>query len=216
MNIEPDYTLKICILGDVATGKSSLLQRLCQNHFSSIYSSTIGVDFSIYTIYLDEYSKKIKLQIWDTAGQESFLSIVRSYFRKMAGCIIVYDITNNNSFKNIKKWIGELQNYCIKMPTIYIVGNKSDLNIRREVDKSELNKLIHDTITEYDYDIYGDEISVKDNIKIHDVFFNLTEIIYKEKIHLKNSLDYEDYDIKNNYKKSFSLIEPKKYKKKCC
>ena len=214
MNKEPNFTLKICILGDVATGKSSLLQRLCQNSFSSMYSSTIGVDFSTYTIDLEEFSIKIKLQIWDTAGQESFLSIVRSYFRKMAGCIIIYDVTNSNSFNNIKKWISELENYCLKMPTIYIVGNKIDLNSRREVDT--LKKFVEKIKNEFDYDIYGEEISVKDNKNIHDIFYAITESIYKEKIHLKNKTDYDDYDIRNNYNHSFTLQEPKKIKKKCC
>ena len=90
------------------------------------------------------------------------------------------------------------------MPTIYIVGNKIDLNSRREVDTLELKKFVEKIKNEFDYDIYGEEISVKDNKNIYNIFYAITESIYKEKIHLKNKTDYDDYDIRNNYNHSFS------------
>ena len=208
-----DYTFKICILGDMGTGKTSLLERLCNNSFSTVYSATIGVDFKTYNIYLEEYDKEIKLQIWDTAGQEHFLSIIRSYFRKMAGCILVYDVTNKKSFNNLNKWIKELEYYCLYNPIVSLVGNKTDLINSRVVDEHD-----HKLLNEYfdNFNIEFNDISVKENTNIDTVVTNLTSRIYK---HLINNLnvDIENYDIKKNTNtiSHFEILE-KKTKKKCC
>ena len=174
-----DYTFKICILGDMGTGKTSLLERLCNNSFSTVYSSTIGVDFKTYNIYLDEYNKEIKLQIWDTAGQEHFLSIIRSYFRKMAGCILVYDVTDKKSFNNLNKWIKEIEYYCLYNPIVSIVGNKTDLINSRVVDAHD-QKLLNDYFD--NFDIEFNDISVKESKNIDMVVTNLTSRIYKNLI----------------------------------
>lgn len=213
MEFEEDYTFKICILGDIGTGKSSLLNRLCNNQFMMMYSSTIGVDFKIYNIFLEEYDKNIKLQIWDTAGQEKFLSIVRTYFRKMSGCIIVYDVTNLRSFKNLDKWIEELYQNCSKIPIIAIAGNKIDLNKQREVD----NKQLKEWIIKQEDNIIFKEVSVKNNDNIDTLFKDLTKKIYKNLVLDKNLEDYEDYDIKKKTHKFFIKEKNVKHtQKKCC
>ena len=213
MNIgsESDFTFKICIIGDIGTGKSTMLDRLCNNIFHTNYSCTIGVDFKIHNVYLDDYNKNIKLQLWDTAGQEKFISIVRSYFRKMAGCIILYDVTNVESFRNIEKWIDELKGQCFKMPVIYIVGNKTDGDI--QITNKMLNEFINNYKLNNNEKIYGLEISVKDNINIEELFYNITLNIYNNVI--LNDYNYEDYDIKKKNIYDF-MLEDHQSNKKCC
>ena len=215
MEIEEDYVFKICILGNIGTGKSSLLNRLCNNNFMTMYSSTIGVDFKVYHIYLEDYNVNVKLQIWDTAGQEKFLSIVRTYFRKMAGCIIVYDITNIKSFNSLDKWIDEIYQNCSKLPIIAVTGNKTDLDKQREVE----NKQLKGWISKQDCDIINYEISVKNDNNINCLFEDLTKKIYETLVINSNIEDLEEYDIKKNRHKFYireKTEKTKSSKKPCC
>jgi small GTP-binding protein len=213
MEFEEDFIFKICILGDIGTGKSSLLNRLCNNQFMLMYSSTIGVDFKIYHTYLEDHNVNIKLQIWDTAGQEKFLSIVRTYFRKMSGCIIVYDVTNLRSFNNLEKWIDELYQNCSKIPIIAVAGNKIDLNKQREVESKQLKEWV----SKQENDIIYHEISVKNDENINSIFKDLTQQIYEKLVINNNPEDYEEYDIKKTPHK-FRIKEKsiKNPQKKCC
>lgn len=91
-------------------GKSSLLIRFSDDTFSGSYITTIGVDFKIRTVNIDD--KRVKLQIWDTAGQERFRTITSTYYRGTHGVIVVYDVTNGESFANVRRWLDEIQNNC--------------------------------------------------------------------------------------------------------
>ncbi len=124
MNPEYDYLFKILIIGDSGVGKSSILLRFTEDTFSSQYISTIGVDFKIRTIEQD--GKHIKLQIWDTAGQERFRTITSSYYRGAHGIMIVYDVTDPESFENVKQWITEINRYSSESVNKLLIGNKID------------------------------------------------------------------------------------------
>ena len=100
--------LKILILGDCAVGKTSLLLRYTDDNFSESHISTIGVEYKIKSINVN--GKTIKLQIWDTSGQERFRSITKNFFRNADGVLFVYDITNKETFSNIKMWLQDAQN----------------------------------------------------------------------------------------------------------
>jgi len=113
-------------------GKSCLLLRFADDTYTESYISTIGVDFKIRTIELN--GKTIKLQIWDTAGQERFRTITSSYYRGAHGIIIVYDITDQVSFNNVKQWLQEIDRYACENVNKLLVGNKSDLTNKRVVD----------------------------------------------------------------------------------
>jgi len=131
-SIEYDYLFKFLLIGDSEVGKSCLLIRFADNGFKESYISTIGVDFKIRTIELD--GKTIKLQIWDTAGQERFRTITSSYYRGAHGIIVVYDVTNQESFNNVKQWLQEIDRYASENVNKLLVGNKSDLTSQKVVD----------------------------------------------------------------------------------
>ncbi|CAD6193185.1 unnamed protein product [Caenorhabditis auriculariae] len=126
MNPEYDYLFKLLLIGDSGVGKSCLLLRFADDTYTESYISTIGVDF------LD--GKTIKLQIWDTAGQERFRTITSSYYRGAHGIIVVYDITDQETFNNVKQWLQEIDRYACENVNKLLVGNKCDLTAKRAVE----------------------------------------------------------------------------------
>jgi len=131
MNPEYDYLFKLLLIGDSGVGKSCLLLRFADDSYLDSYISTIGVDFKIRTVEQD--GKTIKLQIWDTAGQERFRTITSSYYRGAHGIIIVYDVTDQDSFNNVKQWLNEIDRYASDNVNKLLVGNKSDLTANKVV-----------------------------------------------------------------------------------
>eukprot|EP00753_Platysulcus_tardus_P002838 PLAT11949.1.p1 GENE.PLAT11949.1~~PLAT11949.1.p1 ORF type:complete len:206 (+),score=98.11 PLAT11949.1:846-1463(+) len=131
MTPEYDYLFKLLLIGDSGVGKSCLLLRFADDTYTESYISTIGVDFKIRTIELD--GKTIKLQIWDTAGQERFRTITSSYYRGAHGIIVVYDVTDLESFNNVKQWLHEIDRYACEGVNKLLVGNKADLVEKKDV-----------------------------------------------------------------------------------
>ncbi|CAH9096411.1 unnamed protein product [Cuscuta europaea] len=131
MNPEYDYLFKLLLIGDSGVGKSCLLLRFSDDTYMESYISTIGVDFKIRTVEQD--GKTLKLQIWDTAGQERFRTITSSYYRGAHGIIVVYDVTDQESFKNVKQWLSEIDRYASDNVNKLLVGNKCDLADKRAV-----------------------------------------------------------------------------------
>jgi Ras-related protein Rab-1A len=136
---EEEDLYKILIIGDSHVGKSSLLLRFADNSFEDTYLSTIGVDFRIKRVLLEDTQTNkqvsVKLQIWDTAGQERFQTITRSYYRKAHGIIIVYDITSKASFDSVESWLLEINSLNNDTVCKLLVGNKADLSNQRAVAK---------------------------------------------------------------------------------
>eukprot|EP01087_Luapelamoeba_hula_P004516 TRINITY_DN14466_c0_g1_i1.p1 TRINITY_DN14466_c0_g1~~TRINITY_DN14466_c0_g1_i1.p1 ORF type:complete len:266 (-),score=32.44 TRINITY_DN14466_c0_g1_i1:103-900(-) len=124
---EYDYLFKILLLGSQGVGKSSLLARFADNEFLDSYRTTVGVDFKIRTVDIDD--KTVKLQLWDTAGQERFKTVTNTYFRGAHGVILVYDVTDGKSFSQINDyWLNEVRNNAPENAVLMIVGNKIDLD----------------------------------------------------------------------------------------
>jgi len=166
MNPEYDYLFKLLLIGDSGVGKSCLLLRFADDSYLESYISTIGVDFKIRTV--DQDGKTIKLQIWDTAGQERFRTITSSYYRGAHGIIIVYDITDQESFNNVKQWLSEIGRYASDNVNKLLVGNKSDLEANRAVPY-ETAKAFADEIG-----IPFLEASAKDSINVEQAFMTMS------------------------------------------
>lgn len=124
-NEEYDYLFKIVLIGDSAVGKSNLLARFTKGTFHADSKSTIGVEFATKSVEVEH--KIIKAQIWDTAGQERYRAITSAYYRGAVGALVVYDITKQQSFDNVEKWLLELRHHADAAIKVMLVGNKSDL-----------------------------------------------------------------------------------------
>lgn len=129
---------KLLVVGESGVGKTCMLLRFADNQFDENFLSTIGVDFKVKEIVCDE--KKVKLQIWDSAGQERFRNITSSYYRNCSGIIIVYDITSKDSFEKVSDWVEEVRRYVPTAPLL-LVGNKCDLEDKRQVTPDEGKEL---------------------------------------------------------------------------
>mmetsp|Transcript_45 Transcript_45/g.50 ORF Transcript_45/g.50 Transcript_45/m.50 type:complete len:214 (-) Transcript_45:283-924(-) len=132
---EYDYLFKIVLIGDSAVGKSNLLSRFTKNEFNLETRSTIGVEFANRTIEVE--NKRIKAQIWDTAGQERYRAITNAYYRGALGALLVFDITNRDTFNHCQDWLKELRANCPNDMNIVLVANKKDLGHLRECTEKE-------------------------------------------------------------------------------
>nr|KJB39674.1 hypothetical protein B456_007G029600 [Gossypium raimondii] len=157
MNPEYDYLFKLLLIGDSGVGKSCLLLRFADDSYLDSYISTIGVDFKIRTVEQD--GKTIKLQIWDTAGQERFRTITSSYYRGAHGIIVVYDVTDQESFNNVKQWLNEIDRYASDNVNKLLVGNKCDLTANKVVsyETAKVIKSIAHTNPSQIYTVLGIE-----------------------------------------------------------
>lgn len=166
-----EYIYKYIIVGDSGVGKSCLLLQFTNHYFESMHDLTIGVEFGTY---MTKYNNDvIKLQIWDTAGQESFKSITRSYYRGAVCALVVFDITNMESFKSVKGWINDVKMYSATPIVILLIGNKCDLTNRRQVSKGEAEKFAEENNIQYL------ETSAKSSENIHEAFTSTIPTIYK-------------------------------------
>jgi Ras-related protein Rab-2A len=189
-----DYLFKLVVLGDSAVGKSCMVNRFSENQFLHSYDVTIGVEFVSKIINI--CNKKIKLQIWDTAGQEQFRSIISSYYRNTAGAVICYDSTCRKSFLNVATWYKELQNIADN-PKILLVATKCDLG-GRTVSFSEGENYAKENNMDFI------EVSSKSGKNIVEAFTILATIIYKDFISDNSTIpkqfirSYEQINIKDN------------------
>ncbi|GMM49851.1 Rab family GTPase [Starmerella bacillaris] len=173
MNSEYDYLFKLLLIGDSGVGKSCLLLRFADNSYTDSYISTIGVDFKIRTVEID--GKTIKLQIWDTAGQERFRTITSSYYRGSHGIIVVYDVTDMDSFNNVKQWFQEIDRYATEGVTKLLVGNKSDLTAQKVVDYNTAKEFADSMGVQFI------EASAKDSTNVEQAFLEMARQI-KERL----------------------------------
>ena len=126
MGEDYDYLFKILLIGDSGVGKSCLLLKYTDGIYADSYISTIGVDFKIKTEAID--GKTIKLQIWDTAGQERFRTITTAYYRGAMGILLVYDVSDEQSFTNVRNWMRQIDQNAAENVTRILIGNKCDVD----------------------------------------------------------------------------------------
>jgi len=182
-----DYVAKVVLVGDSSVGKSNILSRLLTNTFTDEKKPTLGVEFGSQLFNVND--KIIKIQIWDTAGQEKYKSITNSYYINSKGALVVFDLSRQSSFNNVEKWLHDVKEVA-DSSSIILVGNKNDLTELRQVEQKEIDELKNKLGISY----YETSALTGHNIK--EVFQNLTELIYENYLS-KINLD-EDEDFKNS------------------
>ena len=206
-----DLNFKIIVIGDSGVGKSCLTIQAIQDKFEELYRATVGFEFLSFNVRINKVV--IKLQIWDTCGQEVYKSLISGIYRNSSLAIILYSVTNRNTFQHIDTWIKELSQNSTKNIKIILVGNKSDLEKERKISYEEGEKLKNKH--KLDYFI---ETSAKTGNNAKNVLIEAAKILYKEYILIK---DKEVTNIKEEKNESKILDKDntnnsKKKKKKCC
>ena len=212
-SINFNYLFKFIIIGDAAVGKSNLLLRYAHGQFKQEYQLTIGVEFGAKNIQIND--KIYRIQIWDTAGQENFRSITRAYYKNSVCALVVYDISNKESFNNISSWVEDCKNQSPKTIFMVLVGNKSDLEDKRQVTKEEGQELAEK------YGMLFFETSAKTGENVDDIFFNSAKEIAKKIDDGFYDLDSDTCGIKQGFNKrsEVKLNDDNNNKKKnggCC
>ncbi|KAK1803005.1 hypothetical protein P4O66_021546 [Electrophorus voltai] len=216
-----DYMFKLLIIGNSSVGKTSFLFRYADDSFTSAFVSTVGIDFKVKTVYRNE--KRIKLQIWDTAGQERYRTITTAYYRGAMGFLLMYDITNQESFYAVQDWATQIKTYSWDNAQVILVGNKCDLEDDRLVATEDGQRLAnelgdmpaHTHTHSYTHRIGSQqtnfitsnlypttqtgfqffEASAKDNINVKQVFERLVDVICDK---MNESMDGEPSPLANH------------------
>ncbi|CAA7034026.1 unnamed protein product [Microthlaspi erraticum] len=165
-----DYLIKLLLIGDSGVGKSCLLLRFSDDTFTTSFITTIGIDFKIRTVELD--GKRIKLQIWDTAGQERFRTITTAYYRGAMGILLVYDVTDESSFNNIRNWMKNIEQHASDNVNKILVGNKADMDESKRAVPTAKGQALAD-----EYGIKFFETSAKTNLNVESVFLSIAKDI---------------------------------------
>jgi Ras-related protein Rab-2A len=167
-----DYLFKYIIIGDSGVGKSCLLLQFTDKRFEPVHDLTIGVEFGARMVVIE--SKQIKLQIWDTAGQESFRSITRSYYRGASGALLVYDVTRRETFDHLRTWLDDARQVSNANMTIMLIGNKCDLETKRQVSVEEGQSFASE------HGLVFLETSAKTAHNVDDAFMKTANVIYQK------------------------------------
>jgi len=200
-----EIKLKILILGDSNVGKTSLLLNYADNYFPDSHVSTIGIDYKIKVISIKDL--EVKIQLWDTSGQERFRSMTHTFLKDANGIAFVYDITNKRSFEGVKDWIKDAEINGSGFEKI-LIGNKIDLEGKREVSTDYLKKYCNKK------KIKSFETSAKTSINVNEAFDYLVNLIIKDKS--KDEIIAEFGEKDNNINISRKKSDSKSSKKDCC
>ena len=172
MNANYDEKVQLLIIGDMTVGKTSILTRFTENKFSQNYLATVGLDFFTKDVDFKNLNRRVRIKIWDSAGQERFRSLTQSFFRNANGIIIVYDISNIETFENLKYWIQSINTQLGDSEIhIIVIGNKEDL--KREVKKEDAENFCKEKGYEYF------EVSAKEGKGIQEAINYLVEMVIK-------------------------------------
>ena len=211
-NLKEDLKFKLVVLGDSGVGKTNLISRYITNIFDKSSKATIGVEFFSKTYKINK-KKIIRVEIWDTAGEERYKAITSVYYKGAKGAFIVYDITSRKSFDNVDKWIEEIKEKTSKDIKLIVIGNKIDLKGEREISSKEAIYRFKDM------DIPLMETSALEDTNVNEAFLNLIRIIYLD--YMKKGEDEDNFTNDNKHGKGIDLKNIRKNSKKekaymCC
>ena len=193
---DADLVFKILLLGDSEVGKSCFLMRYSENVFIENYITTIGLDYKLKTVKLDT-GKTIKVQLWDTAGQDKYRTIAKNYYKGSHGILLLYDITKQSSFDNIREWVRDIKEEVSEKAIIFLIGNKIDIEDQRKISKEKGEELAEE------FKIPFFEASAKSGENVDEVF----KALYNKICEIYGDLEKE---------RGSKLIKKSKMKKKCC
>ena len=203
-----DLSFKLIFIGDSSVGKSCLTAKAVKNNFEEYYQATVGFEFLTFNMKVND--KVIKLQIWDTCGQEIYKSLISNFYRNSSLAVLVYAIDNKESFNHVENWLNDLKSQANPDVRIFLVGNKADLEEDRKIQKEEGEKYKEDQ----HLDLFM-ETSAKTGHNARNVLVEAAKILYKD--YLKFDENNKKDDPKNNAGGGKKLIvKEKKEKKGCC
>ena len=206
-----DISFKIIVIGDSGVGKSCLTTQAVRNNFQEFYQATVGFEFLTFNLRIN--NNVVKLQIWDTCGQEVYKSLISNIYRNSSLALILYAINNRDSFKHAENWLNDLKNQSNPNVRVFLVGNKSDLENERVVTKEEAEQFKNEK--KLDKFI---ETSAKTGENARSALLEAAKLLYKDYLKAKQDLknDGEDGDNGQKGNKLERKKNPEKSQKKCC
>ena len=209
-----DLSFKIIVIGDSGVGKSCLTMKATKNIFENYYSPTIGFEFYTFNVRIKE--KNIRLQIWDTCGQEVYRSLINGFYRNSSLAILVYSIDSMKSFRNLEIWVNEIKLNSSPNVKVFLIGNKKDLEEKREVSSTKGKQFYKD----HNLNMFL-ETSAKTGFNSQKVFVEAANILYEESLkyaeNLNNHKIKEDTDnLHLGYDGNINLDDDNRNKKGCC
>ena len=203
-----DYMFRYIIVGDSNVGKSCLLLQFTDNKFRQNHEATIGVEFGGKTIEIN--NKKIKIQIWDTAGQEIYQAITRGYYKGATGAFVVYDITRKETFEHVEKWLEDVRTNASKDIQVILIGNKKDLESERIISFDEGSALAEK------HNILFLETSAKTSFNVKEAFVKSAEKILESILKTGFDPNKNNQNVKISNKDDDEEDEIREKKKLCC
>lgn len=202
------FTFNIALLGNISVGKSSIINRFVFDTYSNNYLSTIGVDVQKKTVKVKENSAYVSLNIWDTCGEERFLSLTKMYLRNKEGVIIVFDLSDKDSFYGIYNWIEAVKTVSSEKTVIIIVGNKYDklISNNRCVSEKDLDLFLSSLDVDFEYI----EVSAKENININELFLTISKILIEKNMMEEEKEREKEKEINNSMFLNSSFYEMSK------
>ena len=204
--MEPEYIFKFIMVGDSGVGKSCLFIQFTDKQFNPTHELTLGVEFGSRMVTMDEHPV-IKVQVWDTAGQEIFRSITLTYFRNAVGAFIVYDITRRSSFDQLDEWLEDARKNCSPNCVIFLIGNKSDVSVKRVVDRIEGAKFAQN------HGLMFMETSAKSAENVDEAFERMAKEIYQR---IQNGMIDPRHDVGISIVSRYDHTDEVPKKSSCC